>query len=527
MKLVLSLAGALLVSSAASAVPQTTAGSAADPAAQRRLEADVRFLADDLLEGRATPSRGLDLAALYLANQLRAAGWAPAKGDSYLQTHKVGRFTPAGESQRVSLNGIELASDEYLLLSGPVPRQQLVFCGHCVFLPERGVDDFAGIDVSGKAALALLGAPWPLDPAGMHGPDRLLGKDVSATVRGARLLVYVSEELAAAAGAASAEIALWKDLADGPIVYLSDLGERPSSAIGGVLVLTPAAFDRTLAESAGGSYAALQRRLAGGANLGRPLAATVEVAMEGSTEEATASNVVAALRGSDPARRDEWVVLSAHFDHVGQKAVPAGQDGIFNGADDNASGTAAVLEVARRLAEGPRPPRSVLVLLTAGEEMGLLGSAHYAFNPLVAWSQVVAGVNADMVGRSRRGVVAETPGSQEMFELAAEIGRRRGTEVRPDPTPLLHLTYFVDAYHFARSGVPAVTFSTEFHADYHQPSDEADKIRYPGLARITDVIAGVVAHYAGDVPRPRFERPAWFLTPPEPRAVPETKGGTR
>jgi hypothetical protein len=100
--------------------------------------------------------------------------------------------------------------------------------------------------------------------------------------------------------------------------------------------------------------------------------------------------------------------------------------------------------------------------------------------------------------------------------------------VLADQTPLWRLPYFVDAYQFSRMGVPSVTFFTELHADYHQPSDEADKIRYPELARIADVIAGVVGHYAGDVPRPRFEKPAWFLTPPEaPTAAPDPKGGTR
>ena len=140
MKLVLSLAGALVVSLAASSTPQTIAGSAADPAAQRRLEADVRFLADDLLEGRATPSRGLDVAALYLASQLRAAGWEPGNDGSYFQSHTVATFAPRGARYRIRLNGQELAPSDYVLV--PVsfdPRRtplrlDLVFAGHGVFL---------------------------------------------------------------------------------------------------------------------------------------------------------------------------------------------------------------------------------------------------------------------------------------------------------------------------------------------------------------------------------------------------------
>jgi hypothetical protein len=531
MKPLFTLVGALAVSLAASSTAETIAGSTPDLGAQRRLEADVRFLADDLLEGRATPSRGLDVAALYLANQMRAAGWEPAYGDSYFQTHTVARFAPEEAHYRVRLNGQELEPSDYVLFPQSFdPRRtplrlDLVFAGHGVFLPEKDVDDYAGLDVAGKAVVALLGAPWPLDPAVIHAPDRAVGKDVSATVRGARLLVYVSEDFAAE-NPTSAEVAVLRHYAKAPVAFLPEADGRPSWAAGPSLVLTPSAFDRTLAGVAGGRYVDLRQRLAAGARLGRPLPATVEIVAEARLEERPAANVVAALRGSDPARRDEWIVLSAHYDHVGRVEVPEGEDGIFNGADDNASGTAAVLEVARRLGGGPRLSRSVLALLTAGEDMGLLGAAHYALHPLVPWRQVVANVNLDMVGRSRGSVIAIAPGSEEVFARAVSIGRDRGIEVRPDQTPLWRLIYFCDAYHFAWASVPVVTFFTELHADYHQPSDEADKIRYPELARIVSVIEGVVTHYVGDVPRPRFERPAWFLTPPEsPAAAADAKGG--
>jgi hypothetical protein len=535
MKLVLSLAGALALGFAAASTPQTIAGSSAVPAAQRRLEADVRFLADDLLEGRATPSRGLDVAALYLSNQLRAAGWAPGNGNSYEQAYAVGTFDPKGSRYRVALNGVDLAPTEYLLL--PVvldPRRtplrlDLVFAGHGVFLPEKAVDDFDGLDVAGKAVVAMLGAPWSLDAAVIHAPDRAVGKSVSAQVRGGRLLVYVSEDFAAE-GPSIAEVPVLRHYGKAPVAFLPVPGGEPVWGGGGgtCLILTPAGFDRALARVAGGRYSELRQRLAGGARLSRMLSATVEIAVETSVDEKAARNVVAMLRGRDPAHSDEWVVVSAHYDHVGRAEVPAGEDGIFNGADDNASGTAAVLEMARQLAAGPRPLRSVLVLLTAGEEMGLLGAAHYAVHPLVPWQKVVAGINVDMVGRSSGKVIALAPGSSDIFDRSVAVGQQSGMAVLADQTPLWRLPYFVDAYQFSRMGVPSVTFFTELHADYHQPSDEADKIRYPELARIVDVIAGVVAHYAGDVPRPRFERPAWFLTPPEaPAAAPDRKGGTR
>jgi hypothetical protein len=527
MRPTLTIACALGVSLATGLPAGTVERAAPDRARHSRLEADIRFLADDLLEGRATPGRGLDLAALFLANQLRAAEWEPGNGNSYFQTHSVASFAPAKARYRVSLNGSDLAQDEYLLLPGASARYDLVFCGFCVYLPEKGVDDFSGLDVRGKAVLAVLGAPWPLDPAVVHAPDRLIGKDVSAAVRGARLLVYVSEEFApGAVPAASAEVAVLRHFARGPLAFLPELGGRPSWAAGPALILTPAAFDRTLARAAGGSYAELRQRLARGERLGGALRAGVEISVEASITEASARNVVAVRRGTDPARRDEWVVLSAHFDHVGRVDAPAGEDGVFNGADDNASGTAAVLEVARQLAKGPRTKRSVLVLLTAGEDAGLLGSAHYAASPLVPWPQVIASVNVDMVGRSSGSVIALTTGSPELFDRVAMIGREQGLDTLPDQTPLWRLIYFLDSYHFARFGVPVVSYFTALHEDYHQPSDEADKIRYPELARIAGAIQAVVTHYAGDAPRPRFERPAWFLTPPEsPGAAGDAREG--
>ena len=375
MKAVLSLAGVLAMSLAASTTAQTVPGSTLDPASQRRIEADVRFLADDLLEGRATPSRGLDVAASYLANQLRAAGWDPAHGGSYLQSHTVGTFAAQKARYHVRLNGQGLEPSEFVLFPQSFdPRRtplrlDLVFAGHGVFLPEMGVDDYAGLDVGGKAVTALLGAPWPLDPAVIHAPDRAIGKDVSATVRGARLLVYVSEDFAAA-NPASAEVPVLRHYAEAPVAFLSEADGRPSWAAGPCLAVTPSAFDRALAGLAGGRYADLRKRLAAGERLGRPLPATVEILAEAQVEERPAGNVVAALRGADPARRDEWIILSAHYDHVGRTDVPAGQDGIYNGADDNASGTAAVLEVARRLVTGPRPSRSVLGPVDGGRGHG-------------------------------------------------------------------------------------------------------------------------------------------------------------
>jgi hypothetical protein len=492
----------------------------ADEVTKRRVEAAVRFLADDLLEGRGTPSRGLDIAALYLANELRAAGWQPGNADGYFQTYAVRTISPQKTRYRISINGRELDPQKFVFLpvgmdpSAAPLRYDLVFAGYGVFAPERGVDDYAGVDLRGKASVALRGARWDLDPAAVHAYDKVGGKSVHVAVRNGALLIYVSDELEAPVESPpSAEVALLRGSSRLPLAIVPEFKGKPTMGMSPVLAITPSEFDRTLASVAGGTYREWKERLAAQEPRARPLAASIEIKVETEPEEGQARNVVGILRGVDPDLRDEWVVLTAHYDHLGYRQVPAGQDGVYNGADDNASGTAAVLEIARQLASGKPPRRSVLVLFTSGEEMGLLGSAYYTLHPLVPNDRVVANINVDMVGRSTGAVAALATGCEEIFTKAAEIGKHTQVDVLPDSHPTWRLVYFVDSYHFARSSVPFVEFFTDFHSDYHQPTDEADRIRFGELGRITGAIFGLADYYTQGGKRPAFKRPAWFLTP--------------
>ena len=492
---------------------------AADDLTQRRAEATVRFLADDLLEGRGTPSRGLDIAALYLANELRAAGWQPANGGSYFQTYALRSFAPESTRLSISINGIPLDPKEYVFLPfglnpelTPV-KYDLVFAGYGIYAPEKNVDDFAGVDVKGKAVVSLKGAPWPLDPAVIHAYDRAVGKSIHVTVRGGTLFVYVSEEMDAPPEAPpSAEVGFIREYAKIPFAYLPESQGISTMAVCPSLAINPSAFNRTLAKAAGGTYDDWEKSLPSKKFKARSLNASIEVRVQTKPQEGKACNVVAMLPGTDSSLKDEWVVLTAHYDHLGAHEVPPGQDGIYNGADDNASGTAAILEIARRLAEA-RPRRSLLIVFTSGEEQGLLGSAIYSVHSLVPSAQVVANINADMVGRSAGRVYCGAVGCEEILSRGIEFGRQKGLEVLPDPNPSWRLIYFVDSYHFARLNIPYIDFETEFHKDYHQPSDEAGLIQYKELSRIIDVMSERANVYAQGGPRRVFKRPAWFLTP--------------
>jgi putative aminopeptidase FrvX len=222
---------------------------------------------------------------------------------------------------------------------------------------------------------------------------------------------------------------------------------------------------------------------------------------------------VAILPGTDEKLKDEWLVLMAHYDHIGTVDVPEGQDNICNGADDNASGTAAVVEVARLLAKGQPPKRSIVAVLTAGEETGAQGSVYFTAHPPAPMSKVVLAFNVDMVGRSEGSVSCRALGNDQLFEEAVEMGKKHGIQVQPDPYAPMMLLYFTDGLSLAKHSIPVVDLFTLFHADYHMPTDEIDKIKFNELEKITKIIHRLANHYAQGAPRPEYQRPSWFILP--------------
>jgi len=454
-----------------------------------RLRSDVSFLASDELEGRFTPGRGLDLAALYLETQLQAAGIAPAAGGSYRQVYTVGQYAPAAARVVVRIDGRMIDPRDYVFINmghdparGPIALP-LVEAGYGIVAEERNVDDLAGRDVRGKAVVVRKGAPWPLDPSAVFGPDRAVGKLIAAGARGAELLVYLSETLDAGNDAESMFVQQMKNVS---VSFPRPDIPHSSAFIPGLLL-------RSRAYAAGRS-------------------SKVEISVQAPVREGRASNVVAKVEGTDQALRNEWVVLSAHYDHLGSWPAPAGEDGIFNGADDNASGTAAVLEIARQIARAPLR-RTLLVLLVSGEENGLLGSAYYAAHPVVPMKQVVAQINLDMVGRPAGRVEAVAHVSPALFEQAVRAGKGGGLTVVGDQHPEWRALYLTDTYAFARAEVPCIHFFTSLHADYHQPSDSVEKIRFEEMARIVTAAADLTRYYLDGGLRPAFQRPRWFVTP--------------
>lgn len=224
---------------------------------------------------------------------------------------------------------------------------------------------------------------------------------------------------------------------------------------------------------------------------------------------ARAPNVVGIRRGSDPALRDTYVVLSAHMDHVGIGPPDATGDSIYNGADDDASGTAAIVEVAEAFASLPDPPaRSLLFLAVSGEERGLLGSRWFADHPPFPTDRLAANLNVDMISRNEPGSIAliglDHSSLGPLVRSIADELPELGLAVLSDPWPEERFFFRSDHYSFARRGVPAIFFFAGTHEDYHRPSDEIEEIDPDKAARVARLVFYVAAAVAGDAEAPQW-----------------------
>jgi hypothetical protein len=452
----------------AAAAPSGFAGALAaiSPAS---LHAHLDFLASDELRGRDTPSPGLERAAEYIADQFAAAGLSPKAGDgTFLQ-----RWPLRGR-------GIDASTATFRLETGSA-RTALAY----------GADYFAIADgrTGIHGAIAYVGeantADRPLRIAAgtipvFHLPGRVLDPEWE---------IRASHAISRAAAAAAPAVVLVLDPAVSTDV-VRDLADRFEGA-------------RMRLPVFGVRYDAMARLLAATGHqldeLRRSGLATVipdarlHLASPSRAADAMPPNVVAVLPGSDPLLRETYLVLSAHFDHLGVGAPDASGDSIYNGADDNGSGTAALLAWARAFALLPEPPRrSILFLAVSGEERGLLGSQHFVANPPVPLDAMVANVNMDMLGRNHPDSLAAIGVDYtSLGPLATALARERtelSLTLTPDPWPRERLFFRSDHFSFAHRGVPALFFTTGLHADYHRPSDRIDTIDLDKLARITRLI---------------------------------------
>lgn len=523
----------LLLCGLVAAVTLATGAGAEQGAGTSRIGADLAFLADDLLEGRAAYSRGYDIGARYVAAQMRSMGLKPGGGSGtwlqpveLLEARSVLREARVVVQQGDTVIELEPLRDfisHPSFLSAQVRvRAPMVFAGFGVSAPEFGHDDLRGIDVSGKVVFYLDGMPAAIPaPLRVHFAKQ---RARQLTERGAVGYVEILGDSPEGGGDWSRSVAN----AGGPTLRLLDEAGRPvdvHEASEAAVSLKRSVADRILALARARPDATLSDTLEG---IPPPFELAGTIAIETATRwrRVSSSNVVGILEGTgQEASGSEYVVLMAHLDHIG-RGVPVHGDSIFNGALDNAAGVAVLLEAARILTSvEPRPSRSVVFLATTAEEWGLLGSRHYALNPTVSKAGLVAAINIDMPTPlySPAGYTVIGGEHSALGPTAREALTMEGLQVLPVRNPERGLFAYTDQYSFVQEGIPALYvhegplatdpevdaasifddyLANTYHSRYDDLSLPIDLSVLEGLARINATICRLVAS--------RPERPDWW-----------------
>ncbi len=452
------------------------------PVESNRLRAHIRFLASDLLEGRSVGVRGGQLATQYIASALEAAGAKPA-GDhqSFFQNVPLtGILVDSGAKLRVGTKqihwrthfvGTTQTQEAHLDFNAP-----LVFVGHGIHAPEFQWNDYEGVDVKGKIVVLFTGEPPSNDPAFFGGK--------ALTYYGR--WTYKFEE-AARQGAAGAIIIHTPETASYAWSVVENSWGREDIQLrreAGQPALRLAAWMQAgAAQELGFDVPALLARADTKGFRAEPFGQTMAVSLRATIRQIESQNVVARVEGSDPDVAAETILYSSHWDHLGEAA--AGADRIFNGAVDNATGCAALIEIARSWASlSPRPRRSALFVFVTAEESGLRGSEYYVRHPLVPLSATRLNINIDAIvpGGKPEGLMVHGKGTPQLWSLVEGASKRYGVPLREDPRPESGSEFRSDHFSFVRAGVAAYSlvpvgvpgaFSMNYGAKhYHQPSDE-------------------------------------------------------
>ena len=485
------------------------AGKAIAPA---KLEAHVRTLADDKMEGRGTATRGYDMAAQYVAEQMQAMGLAPGGRGGYLQPVPFVRadlkagacsfaLVKGGDTVPLQVGKDVILSPDYLRAKWTT-EAPLVFAGYGVSAPELGYDDFANLDVRGKVLVTFRGAPprFPNDQRAYYSNGVV--KDQIASARGAIGILQIQKPDDEARAPWERNIRQSKL----PGFRWLDAGGAPANVQAAIELagsFSPQAEPRVF-EGSPKTYAQAVADAESSRVQSFPLAWSVKAERVTEQTRTSSPNVVGVLRGSDPKLRNECIVVSAHLDHLGI-SEPVKGDSINNGAYDNASGTAMMLEVARAFASlKVKPKRSLVFLNVTGEEKGLQGSDYFARNDAPDSLDVVGDVNLDMVLLLRPLTkVVPIGGEHTSFgPLVERAAKLAGLETAPDPLPAEVVFVRSDQFSFIKQGVPAVfpvsgNDGSAAGSDevahwrvehYHSPSDDMNQpFDWPSGAKFTSM----------------------------------------
>jgi hypothetical protein len=503
------------------------------------LRAHMAFLADDLMEGRGTGTRGYQLAANYVRAQFEQIGLKPAGGkNSYFQNVRFRKIELLRDKSSFSLqhNGSirTLTIDkDYVMPGDPVSEDttaegQVVFAGYGVSAPEFKYDDYAGIDVHGKIVAVLSGAPSRMPSApGAHFSDTDQKLRMAAEHGAIGVLSIWGGKLEE-----RTPFSEYIRFSKGPDMRWLDEKGAPNDAqpkLRGYAKISSSTA-ALLFEGARESWKEALQAAENNQPQAFPLAATVSLHVVSRYSEVESPNVAAILPGFDPQLKNEYVVFTAHLDHLGI-GDPVKGDTIYNGAGDNASGTAALIEMARAFSEQHKATRrSLLFISVAGEEEGLLGSDYYAHYSTVPMSQIVADINMDEVSflYDFKDIVPLGGEHSSLGAMADDVAKHMGLTVSPDPMP--EEVYFVrsDQYSFILKGVPSLyieeglqtvnpnldgkKMQLDWEAQrYHQPSDDMNQpFDFNATVKCTRVDLAVGYEVAQQTERPHWNTGDFF-----------------
>ena len=499
---------------------------------------DLSYLASDAMTGRATPSPGLDSAAAYVVRTLKQLGVKPM-GDSgtYFQHYIITRaqLDTVQTSATVGSDRLAFGNDFIVssFLSAGVRSGNVVYVGQGVRAPKRGIDPYAGLDLRNKWILVhATGIPargLTTDSLGVVGLDYTTVLD-EARARGALgLLVIPTAAQVSGWSAARGRVASARGELDPPVGRAYATYPLPQ------LLLAPATLGRFFDATTAAAVAAADstHRYPRPADLGATKRVSVNFAA--SSSQVRPFNVVGLVEGSDPKVRDEWITVSTHLDGAVGRGKTATGDSIFNAADDNGSGSAGNMALARTLMRGPHPKRSILLVWDSGEETGLWGSRFLAYGSLA--SKVVAHFTVDMIARTKAPGTnvqgeEELSGPGEVFvsgpavlstvldSALARVSRDYGfvkfDRRFEDPK---HSFFYprTDAAPYIENGIPYMEFFTGLHGDYHRQTDEVAKVDPAKFEAVQRTVFVTVWTVANGAERPRIDKPVpavlWFMRP--------------
>ncbi|NBO65370.1 MAG: M28 family peptidase [Acidobacteria bacterium] len=481
------------------------------------------------MEGRDTPSRGLELTAKFLALNLSRWGLKPA-GDNGTFFQRIPLRTRKLVTSETSVvaggRALTLGTDYLARLNDGRASGSLVFVGHGYRLGSdsaKAIDPFQGVEVRDRIMVVIEGFPKGVTRADLRGT---LGVDYDTpdsygSRHGAQGIIYLPSD---------STRRFWDQ------IHRQTLSNsRPMRTSSAPVASLPSVVlsDKIATELLAGQkldYPAIRTLLTQGngtASFELEPKLQVSINVAALSEEVTTSNVVAILEGRDPVLRNEYVAVGAHYDHVGVGSPDPSGDRIFNGADDDGSGTVAVLAMAEALARGPRPQRSILFVWHTGEEKGLWGSEWFVEHPTVPLDQIITQLNIDMIGRSRQPgdenprnagltgpdeiyVIGSRMMSSQLANLSEEVNRSylnlKFNYKYDDPNDTERLFFRSDHYNYAKKGIPIIFYFDGIHEDYHRQSDHPDKIDYVKMEKVTRTVFAKMWRLATQPERPKVDR---------------------